>query len=157
MIPKSANRLSLAAFINKNGVLALIPCDRCALRGLVCVSMENRPKCSECTRLGRPCVGLSLESLNRTCDKLEDELGAALDEHEKLVGKINRLRKTLRYNKSLQNTKASCVAQELADDNDGVEDENPSTMSQLVDSMPSSFWDSILAPPQNVEASSRSS
>lgn len=114
MLPKSSNRIALSSFINKNGVLAAVPCERCALRDLICVSMENRLKCSECTRLGRPCVGLSLKSLNRTCNKLKDDLSIALDEHERLVAKINRIQKPLRYNKTLQNTKASCVAQELA-------------------------------------------
>jgi len=73
------------------------------------------------------------------CNKLKNKLDAALNKHKKLISKINCLHKILQYNKSLQNTKAFCVTQELADDNDKVKNENSSIMLQLVDFILSFF------------------
>ena len=170
MLSKSSNRLRISKEIQIGGVPAPFPCDFCASRGLNCFVMESRPKCDKCTRRGRPCVGVSWESLDRTRLSLRKEISKAMKEMSKandalaakhaelaaLSSKVVRLQKTLDQADRRASQKADCLAAELGSDNDGTEDEiDP--MSQLVDSMLPSFWDSILVPPQNVKASSRSS
>lgn len=45
---------------------APFPCESYASHGVVWFVMGSRPKCDQCTRRGRPCVGVSWESLDRT-------------------------------------------------------------------------------------------
>ena len=164
MHPKSKNRLALADLISLNGETVPIPCKRCSFLNLDCVIMSDYSKCSECTRLGRPCVGISLASLNRTHVKLESDLEAVVKERAehsaaiaRLDAKLSRLLRQLKHNKTVSVLKGRCVASELGDDNDGTEDEIPPDSNNPLESLSPSFWDSILSPPQNVEASSRSS
>ena len=161
MKDKSKTRLRLAATIYRKGTLLPFPCNRCLELTLPCIAMpgdSKRSKCAECTRRGRPCVGLTLGSLESARSKTESELSEALDEQlPKLLAKIARLRKVLKQSENQIDAKAKCLAEELVDDNDGTEDEIPPDSNNPLESLPPSFWDSILSPPQNVEASSRSS
>ena len=164
MKDKSQNRLRLAATIFRKGTSVLVPCNRCLEIGAPCIAMPDSitgskgSKCAECTHRGHPCVGLTLDSLESARSKTESELSEALDEQlPKLLAKIARLRKVLKQSEIRIDAKAKCLAQELADDNDGTEDEAPPDLSQFVNSLSPSFWDSIVSPPQNIEASSRSS
>lgn len=77
----------------------------------------------------------------------------------RLFAKLSRLRKTLRQTHDRAKQKTLCLLKEMGDDNDGDgANPQPETLSQLFDSMPEEFWQSnIVTPPQNVEASSRSS
>jgi len=165
MLSKSENRLMLSKTITQLGITAPFPCNRCSSSSKFCVHMKGHPKCAECTHCGRPCVLMSLNSLNCAHKRLESQLGEVEAEHtaqlevlQQLNSKILRLHKTIRQNKSKAIQKANCVAVELDSDNDEIKDENNSSdMQQLIDSMPPSFWNSILAPPQNVEVFSHSS
>lgn len=154
---RTIQRNRLAEEIKLHGCIVPFACQHCFLNVSPCVAMSSRPRCAACTQRGRECVGLSWESLDRTRAKLSSELVAAEEEQTRLFAKIIRLRKVLNQSQDHAERKASCLAEELADDKDGTEDKNPQTLSQLVDSMSPSFWDSIASPPQNVEASSRSS
>ena len=161
MKDKSKNRLRLAATISQKGIPALFPCNRCLEIDLPCIAMPDsteHSKCAECTHCGRPCVDLTLSFLESARSKTKSELSEALDEQlPKLLAKIARLHKVLKQSEARVNVKAKCLAEKLADDNDGTKNENPQNMQQLIDSMFPFFWESILAPPQNAEASARSS
>ena len=165
MLPKSENRLALAKTILQFGIVASVACNRCCSSSKVCIRMEGRSKCAECTRRGRPCVPVSLDSLNQVHEKLESQLekvevehAAQLESLQQLNSKILRLRKTIRQNKARTLRKVDCVVAELGSDNDGMEDEaGPPNMQQFVDLMSPSFWDSILSPPQNIKAPARHS
>ena len=164
MLPKNSNRLWIAKEIQLGGVLSSFPCDYCASRGVDCFVMEPRPKCDKCTHRGHPCVGVSWESLDRTrlslqkqISRANSDLAAKHAELAALSSKVMRLQKTLDQADHRATEKADCLAAELGSDNDGTEDEAPPELSQFVDSLSPSFWDSIVSPPQNVEASSHSS
>ena len=158
MLSKSKNRLCLSATILRKGSPSSIPCDLCAGIGLSCITMSGHPKCAECVHRGRPCVGLSLDSLESTRIKVERDLSEALDEQlPQLLARIARLRKVLKQTENRIDTKATCLAQELADDNDGTEDDAPQTLSQFLDQMPNEFWQSVSSPPQTAATSSHSS
>ncbi len=167
MLPKSSSRLALAKTILQFGIIPSIACERCSSTSKVCIRMEGRPKCAECTRRGRPCVPVSLESLNRVHEKLESQLDKAEAEHaaqldvlQRLNSKILRLRTTIRQNKSRAVRKAQCVAAELGSDNDGITDDEtssePANFDSLLQAMSPGFFNNLGPPPQTVEASSHS-
>jgi len=170
MLSKSSNCLRISKEIQIGGVPAPFLCDFCASCGLNCFVMESQPKCDKCTHRGCLCVGVSWESLNRTRLSLRKEISKAMKEmskandalaakHTELAAlslKVIHLQKTLDQADHCALQKANCLAAELGSNNDGMGDEiDP--MSQLVDSMLPSFWDSLLVPPQNIKASSHSS
>lgn len=109
------NRLRLAAEIQRNGRLVAIPCDRCFVSGHTCIAMENasRLRCSECVRLGRPCVNLSWESLDRT----REEYQKKIDEDEELLAQVlarlMRNKKILKQAEQRASKKANCLMSEL--------------------------------------------
>lgn len=84
--------------------------------------MENQSKCAECVRRGRPCVGASWESLEKTQEKLESDIHLTEEELSRVLAKLSRLRRTLRHVNSKITEKMSCLAQELGDDVNGVPD-----------------------------------
>jgi len=154
---KTRNRLRLYQSISKDGDPVSTACLHCSNLSILCMKMENHPKCAECVRRGRPCVGVSWESLDRTRDKLESDLSVAEEELARALARVARLRKTLKHTKDKVAEKALCLARELADDNDGVsgdeDDPGPSNLLSL------DFWDSLISaasPPRTVEASSHS-
>jgi len=170
---KQKNRLQLAKSIATYGFTPPSACDRCSSSQTTCIIMAGSPKCSECTRRGRPCVPVSLESLNRAHNRLKSELDVVLNERavqgkilEKqaahlsaLDAKVLRLSKTLKLNESRAFAKVRCVAEELGDDVDGItDDKNPSevpNLDSLLDSLSPSFFVDPGPPSQIAEASSR--
>ncbi len=129
--------------------------------------MKGRPKCAECTRRGRPCVPVSLESLNRVHKKLESQLNKAEAEHaaqlnilQRLNSKILHLRTTIRQNKSRAVQKAQCVAAELDSDNDGITDDEtssePANFDSLLQAMSSDFFNNLEPSSQTAEVFSHS-
>ena len=109
--------------------------------------MKSHFKCAECTRQGRPCVGVTWESLNRVRDKLESEILQAeegqarlLKEQSRLFAKLARLRKTLRQTQDRAKQKTLCLLKEMSNDNDGDEKASqPETLFQLFDNMSNDF------------------
>jgi len=154
---KTRNRLHLYQSISKDGDPVLTACLHCSSLSILCVKMENHPKCAECVRRGRPCVSVSWESLDRTRDKLESDLSVAEEELARALARVARLCKTLKHTKDKVAEKALCLARELADDNDGVSgDEDDPGPSNLLSS---NFWDGLISaasPPRTAEASSHS-
>ena len=143
---KACNRLRLYNTIVRDGDPAVTACLLCSSLSVACVRMENHPKCAECVRRGRPCVGASWESLDRTRDKLESDLSLAEEELARALAKVARLRKTLSHTKSKVDEKALCLAQELSADNDGTEDEVLPDLSQFMKGLPDDFWRSVASP-----------
>jgi len=152
------NRLRAAKEITVAGSPPDIACVYCSNHSILCVVMEPHSKCAECTRQGRPCVGVTWESLDRVRDKLESEILQTEEEQARLFAKLSRLRKTLRQTQDRAKQKTLCLLKEMGDDNDGVEETpQPETLSQLFDNMPNDFWQSnlVASPSQSAEASSR--
>lgn len=119
MSRSSQNRLRLASEIQRNGRPVDFPCEHCFLADSVCIAMENssRLKCSECVRRGKPCVGLSWSSL----DKTREEYQKKVDEDEELLAtvmaRLLRNKKILRQAEVRAKRKAECLMEEM--DNEG--------------------------------------
>jgi len=148
---KQHNRLRLVKTIATFGFTPLIACDHCSAALSSCIIMTDHAKCSECTHRGRPCVSVSLDSLNRAHLQLKSKLEVAMNERVKqaerlfkLDAKVLRLFKTLKQNESRTVAKVCCVASELSNDNNGTGDEenssDPPNLDSLLESMSSSFF-----------------
>ncbi len=164
---KQKNRLHLVKTITSYSFTPSIACDLCSSLLTLCVVMAGHAKCSECTRCGRPCVPVSLESLNCAHLWLKSDLEVAMSERveqterlSKLDAKILCLFKTLKQNESHAVAKVHCVASELGDNNNGItDDETPSEASDLnslLSVMTSSFFEDSGPSSQTVEVSSHS-
>jgi len=117
--------------------------------------MTGHAKCSECTCCGRPCVLISLDSLNHAHLWLKSELKVAMNEHVKqtehlfkLNVKVLHLFKTLKQNESHAVAKVCCVASELNNDNNETEDEENSSDSPNLDSLLKSMSSSFFIDPE---------
>jgi len=119
------NRLRLAAEIQRNGRPVDIPCDRCFLSGHSCIAMANasRLRCSECVRLGRPCVNLSWESLDRTREEYQRKVDEDEAELAVILSRLMRNKKILRQAEHRAAKKALCLSNEMeaAGDLDSVD------------------------------------
>lgn len=116
------NQLRLALEIRRANTISPISCDLCLSRGIDCYVMPssgNRLKCSECTRIGRPCVNLSWSSL----DKTREEYVKKVEEDEKLLAEVMirllRNKKILKQAEERAQKKALCLASEMEES--GVE------------------------------------
>lgn len=109
------NRLRLAAEIHRSGHPAESPCDRCFLSNKSCVVMSTagRLRCSECVRLGRPCVNLSWESLDRTREEYSEKVRVDEEKLADLLARLLRNKKILRQAEERARKKAECLASEL--------------------------------------------
>lgn len=80
----------------------------------------NRLKCAECVRVGRPCVNLSWESLDKTRAEYEKKV----EEDEKLlsdvIARLLRNKKILAQAKDRAAKKAECLANELEESGEDV-------------------------------------
>ncbi len=142
-IDRVANRRRLAAEIDTQGSPVVLQCQRCFFSSSPCMIMSSHPACAECTRHGKPCVGLSWDSLDRTREKLSKDLQAAEEEQAilsaqeaALAARIARLRKTLNQAQSRAKEKALCLAKELADNNDDTENTASPSLDQIVVNLP---------------------
>ena len=162
MLLKSSSCLALAKTILQFGIIPSTACECCFLTFKVCIHMKGRPKCAECTCRGRPCVSVSLESLNRVHEKLKSQLNKAEAEHaaqldilQCLNSKILRLRTTIRQNKLRAVQKAQCVAAELDSDNNEITDDEtssePANFDFLLQAMSFSFFNDLEPPSQTAE------
>ena len=168
---KSHNHFSLFKTIQTKGYPSPTACDYCSSVSSLCVVMEGHPKCAECTHCGRPCVPVSLESLNQVHNRLIAELEAAEAEHLQISKEqsqitekqshvliwITHLHRTLKQNKTCIISKVQCIATELDEDINGVSgDENdPNSLNPFS----SILWEDLTStsPPQTAAASSHSS
>jgi hypothetical protein len=100
--------------ILKANTVADIACDKCFLESRTCYVMPNSNlKCAECTRLGRSCVNMSWEAL----DKTRAEYQKKVDDDEKLlqevIGRLLRNKKILAQANERARKKALCLASEM--------------------------------------------
>lgn len=122
----SKNRLRLASEIKRHGHPAEVACNRCFLNGHNCIIMEGkaRLKCSECVRIGRPCVNMSWSSLDRTREKLQQEIDEDEEELSRVMARLLRKKKLLRQADERAKKKALCLANEMEESGelDALED-----------------------------------
>jgi len=115
------NQLRLALEIRRNGSVSSIECDYCLLNSKTCYIMADRLKCSECTRIGRPCVNLSWSSL----DKTREEYEAKVEADEKLLAEVVlrllRNKKILKQANERAKKKALCLANEMREGGEEVD------------------------------------
>jgi hypothetical protein len=122
MSSASQKRLRLSIEIRRHNSIAPISCDRCFAAGHDCFIMpnSNRLKCAECVRVGRPCVNLSWESLDKTRAEYEKKV----EEDEKLlsdvIARLLRNKKILAQAKDRAAKKAECLANELEEEGEDV-------------------------------------
>lgn len=114
-------RIRLGLEIRNANHPAELPCLHCFSEGLTCYVMpESRLKCSECTRIGRPCVNMSWESLDRT----REEYQKKVDEDEKLlaevISRLLRNKKILKQAEERARKKALCLASEMEKEGEEV-------------------------------------
>jgi hypothetical protein len=83
----------------------------------------KRLKCSECVRIGRPCVNMSWESI----DRVREEYQAKVDADEKLlaevISRLLRNKKILAQAKERAFKKTECLANELEESGEEVQAE----------------------------------
>jgi hypothetical protein len=109
------NRLRLASEIQHNGRPVDIPCDYCFLSGHTCIAMANASHlhCSECVRLGRPCVNLSWDSLDRTREEYQRKVDEDEVELSVILARLMRNKKILRQAEHRAERKALCLSNEM--------------------------------------------
>ena len=151
------NCLCLYNTILKDGDPVLSLCIHCSTYLLLCIKMENHPKCAECVHHGHPCVDISWESLNHTWNQLKSDLSTAEKSLTQALAKVARLCKTLKCMKDKVSKKVLCLACELTDNNDGVSGDENSSDSFHFNSLLPGFLKSIISPPQTAAVSSHSS
>ena len=139
---KIRNRFRLYNNIIKDGGPVSVICVDCSLLSRFCIMMENHPKCAECVRRGRLCVDASWENLDRARDKLKSDIIVAENELARVLIKLARLKKTLKYTKFKIAEKSACLAQKLADDNDDVSSDENSFA--LFDNLSLDFWQFLI-------------
>jgi hypothetical protein len=76
----------------------------------------KRLKCAECVKQGKPCVGLTWESLDRTREKLRREIDEHEEELAEVMAKLMRKKKILRQADERAKRKAECLAAEMEAD-----------------------------------------
>ena len=109
------NRLLLASEIQRQGTISDISCDRCFLSGHCCIAMEvgGRMKCAECVRIGRPCVNLSWDCLDRTREECRKKIDEDEEELSRVLARLMRNKKIIRQADERAKRKAQCLAAEL--------------------------------------------
>ena len=116
------DRLCLARKIQSDGDLAVRPCRDCHSLGRACIVMppNDRLKCSECTRRGRPCVDMSWDSVERTKDLLKDDVRreeeAVLEMMRQLLerqARLARKRKLLEQAQQRSDEQMECLIREM--------------------------------------------
>ena len=163
MLSKSSSHLRLTKQICLTRDSAVFPCEYCTLYCLDCFIMtpdpdpKSKPKCNKCTHCGHLCVSVSWESLNQTHLSLQKEISKVNNDLAALSTKVVHLQRTLDQVNNCASEKVDCLAAELDSDNDETENEAPSDLSQFVNFLSPSFWNSIAFPSQNIKASLHSS
>ena len=81
-----------------------------------CVMMESnsRLRCSECVRLGRKCVNMSWESLDRTREEYRKKVEKDEEELSTLLARLMRNKKILQQANDRAKQKAACLEAEMS-------------------------------------------
>lgn len=86
------------------------------------MSTGGRLRCSECVRLGRACVNLSWESLDRTREEYRKKVEADEEELSVVLARLMRNKKILRQAEERARKKAECLASEMENNGELEED-----------------------------------
>ncbi|PSK43928.1 hypothetical protein B9Z65_7305 [Elsinoe australis] len=156
----AANRLRLAKEIQNYGHETDAPCDRCFARILKgkevkCIVMEhnNRLRCSECVRLGRPCVNLSWASLDKTRDEYRKKVDEDEAELSRVLARLMRNKKILRQAEQRARKKMECLASEMDANNELEVEEDCPAADALVGLSPA-VWSTLDLANQAIDFSS---
>jgi len=111
----SQRRLRLSKEIHTHGFAPEFACDRCFLSNKTCIVMESagRLRCSECVRIGRPCVSMSWESLDRTREEYTKKVDESEQELARVLARLMREKAILRQAEKRAKKKAGCLASEM--------------------------------------------
>lgn len=115
------NQLCLALEIRRNGSTSPIECDYCLLNSKTCIVIAGGLKYSECTRLGRPCVNLSWESLDRTREEYTKKVEADEALLTEVVLRLMRNKKILKQAEERAKRKAICLLNEMREAGEEVD------------------------------------
>jgi hypothetical protein len=115
------NQLRLALEIQRNGFTSPIECDYCLLKSKICIVMPGGLKCSECTRIGRPCVNMSWESLDRTRDEYSKKVEADEVLLAEVVLRLLRNKKILKQAEERAKKKTICLSNEMREAGEEVD------------------------------------
>jgi hypothetical protein len=133
------DKLKLAEQIERYGLPAEWSCERCFKSLHECVVMPSRPdlKCARCTQLGKSCVKVSWDSLDRIRDQKAAEIADAKEklrianaeamkmmeevvrrqaEAAKLLESINRNEKVLNQAHERAKAKTICMLEEIQEE-----------------------------------------
>ncbi len=110
--------------------------------------MPDRLKCSECVRLGRPCVNLSWSLIKKTIESYEKKVEEDESQLATLIARLIRDKKILAQAKARLKQKTLCLMDEMEVNNE-LEDPDPSesscpAASALVRLSPS-LWETLAA------------
>ena len=91
--------------------------------------------CSECSRLGRPCVTSSIARLDKVVDDLSSKIQQDEEEVQKLLDQVEEVRRRITRNKRVRDENSAKLDNQLAhsseNDPGGVDDRH------VVDNLPS--------------------
>jgi hypothetical protein len=108
--PRSKEHHRLALEIRRNGEPTPVPCDYCFTFNRQCLAMpevdSQRLKCSECTRIGHPCVNMSWVSLDKTREEYKKKVEADKKLLAEVVSRLMRNKKILQQAKERATKKA---------------------------------------------------
>lgn len=76
-------------------------------------SKTGRAKCSECVRIGRPCVNLSWASLDRTREEYQKKIDEDELELSTILARLMRNKKILKQADERAKKKAECLMSEM--------------------------------------------
>ena len=129
----SRNRIRASREIERLGVIAQVPCDRCYRDNVACIMMEDsssKSKCAACTRRGKPCVSVPWENLDRTRDELEHKIDQESARQSELLlqlqescARLDRFRKVLRQAEERAKAKTICLLEEIGQEDVIISDE----------------------------------
>jgi len=157
-------QLRLALEIQRNGLPVPAECDNCLLSNRRCIAMPDtgsRLKCSECTRLGRPCVNMSWQSLDKTREEYAKKVEADEALLAEVMTRLLRNKKILKQAEERAKKKTVCLANELRDSGtevDASSEENCPAAAAEVGLSPAlwtiqGFLEDLSAAPQSGDSS----
>jgi hypothetical protein len=82
--------------------------------------MANNLKCSEYTRIGRPCVSISWASLDKTGEEYAAKVEASEKQLAEVIAQLLREKKTLKQAEERAKKKAICLSNEMREASEDV-------------------------------------
>ena len=158
------NHLHLSFEIKLQSSSSEFQCNHYFFNLISCIIMKGHRRCAECIHHDKSCVDLSWKLLDHVCVKIqsdieetEQEQSHHLAEMNCLTFKLTHLQKIFQQTQDCVKQKILCLAQKLADDNDGTENEDSQTLSQFLNQMFNDLWQSVSSSSQTAAVSSHSS